>query len=423
MPLPSVLFCILALLLLQEAFLEAPIENLTVVEGQDLDLHCLVAGDNTSALQWSSPRWFVIFLDRQRGLKDKRYKLINSSKDQLSIRISNITTDDEGPYTCYHYGAAVTTKQVNVTVLAAPSRPLLEELTTRVHGGEEKIVLRCSTWGSKPPPRITWRLDNGVELFGDTQHQCESNGKKCNATSTLTVHTFSQKSTVTCVVRHKALGSGNLTAAVHLSHIQSTTDIVPTTSEFGTTSLKNPWHYTDNVLNITEGNFGTQRPSPSREADTPNSATTNGLNGTERNLSTQKPSPSPEDTAILNSNMTSGTNRTREGIVKKHSKLLPILVAALLSILFVAVLLFSVKLWKAHRAWKRENDSSDLTLESYKAKPNEDNHVQENRHVVGWKSSMKRGAEGAWRTSSKNSEESNGSVFEKQLPYIRETDL
>lgn len=55
-------------------------------------------------------------------------------------------------------------------------------------------------------------------ILGNTQHQCEDNGKKCNATSTLSVHTFSQKSTMTCVVRHKALGSGNLTATVHLSH-------------------------------------------------------------------------------------------------------------------------------------------------------------------------------------------------------------
>nr|XP_056716841.1 cytotoxic and regulatory T-cell molecule [Euleptes europaea] len=429
MPLSSVLFCILALLLLQEGFLEAPIESLTVVEGQDLDLHCVVGGDNSSVLQWSNPRWFVIFLDRVQGLKDKRYKLINSSTDHLSIRISNITTDDEGLYTCDHYGATVTTKVVNVTVLVAPSKPLLEESTIRVHSGEEIIILRCSTWRSKPFPQVTWLLDNGIELFGDTQHQCEGNGKKCNTTSTLTVHTFNQKSTLTCVVRHKALGRGNLTATVHLGHIKSTADIVPTTSEFGTTTLENPWHYTDNILNVTDGNFRTQMPHLSSKADTPNSTSTNGmsesdniLNVTEENFVAPTTSARNEMTT-QNPNSTSGTNLTREGILKEPSKLFPILVAALLSVLFVVVLLFLVKLWKAHREWKRENDSSDLTLESYKARPNEDNHVQENRKVVGWKSSKKSAAEGLWRTSSKNSEESNGSVFEKQLPYIKETDL
>ncbi|XP_054853976.1 cytotoxic and regulatory T-cell molecule [Eublepharis macularius] len=427
MPLSPMLFCILALLLLQEAFPEALIESLTVVEGQDLDLHCVVAGDNVSALQWSNPCWFVIFLDHQRGLKDQRYKLINSSKDHLSIRISNVTTGDEGLYTCYQYGAAVITKQVNVTVLAAPSKPLLEEST--VHGREEKMLLRCSTWGSKPPPQMTWLLDNGIELFGDTQHQCEGNGKKCNTTSTLAVHTFKEKSTVTCVIRHEALGRGNLTATVHLSRIKSTTDIIPTTSEFGMTTSDNPWHHTDNILNATEGNFWIQRRSPSSEADMPNSTTINGmsdsdiiLNVTERNFGAQTISASKE-TATQKPNSINGTNFTHEGIVKKPSKLLPILVAGLLLILFVIVLLLSVKLWKAHRAWKRENDSSELTLESYKVRPNEDNRLQENRHAFSRNSSKKRATEGSCRTSSKNSEESNESVFEKQLPYIKETDL
>uniref|UniRef100_A0ACB8EY59 Uncharacterized protein n=1 Tax=Sphaerodactylus townsendi TaxID=933632 RepID=A0ACB8EY59_9SAUR len=316
-----------------------------------MDLHCVVLGDNTSVLQWSKPP-FTIFLGRHQGLKDKRYQLINSSVDRLSVRISNVTTDDEGLYTCYHYGAEGTAKQVNVTILAAPSKPLLEESTIRAHNKEEIIILRCSTQKSKPRPQITWLLDNGIELFGDTHHQCEQNGKKCNTTSSLKVRTFNQKSTITCVVRHKALGGGNLTATIHLSHIKSTTDTVPTTSEFGMTTLEHPWRYTANILNMTEENFRTQRSPLSSKADTPNSTTTNGM---------------------------SGTNVTYEGFLKKPSKLLPILVATLLSILSVAVLLLLVKVWKAHREWKRENDSSDPTLENYKARPNEDNHAQ-NRH-------------------------------------------
>ncbi|XP_077162703.1 cytotoxic and regulatory T-cell molecule [Paroedura picta] len=472
MPVSSALFWVLALLLLQEASLDAPIENQTVVEGQDLDLHCVVAGDNTSSLQWTDPRYSVLFHDHQKGLKDNRYKLLNSSKDRLSIRLANTTTDDEGVYTCHHYTAAATTKLVNVIVLAAPSKPLLEEFPIRVHGGEENIILKCSTWGSKPPPQITWLLDNGIELFGDTRHQCEGNGKKYNSTSTLTVHTFNQKSTMTCVIRHKALGSGNLTATVYLSHTRNILNItegnfrtqrLSPNSELDTPNSTNNSGMSsksDSVFNTTEQNFGAHETSASNETMTqnPNSTTGSGngfnitqgnsstaasptsdkagalnftatnnpdkiLNVTDRNSSTQTPSPSPEAAATLNFNMTSGTNLTRERIVETTSKLLPILVAALLSVLFVAVLLFSVKLWKAHREWKRENDSSDLTLESYKVRPNEDNPKQENRHVIGWKSSMKRAAEGSWRTSSKNSEESNGSVFEKQLPYIRETDL
>ncbi|XP_048368484.1 cytotoxic and regulatory T-cell molecule isoform X1 [Sphaerodactylus townsendi] len=392
-----------------------------------MDLHCVVLGDNTSVLQWSKPP-FTIFLGRHQGLKDKRYQLINSSVDRLSVRISNVTTDDEGLYTCYHYGAEGTAKQVNVTILAAPSKPLLEESTIRAHNKEEIIILRCSTQKSKPRPQITWLLDNGIELFGDTHHQCEQNGKKCNTTSSLKVRTFNQKSTITCVVRHKALGGGNLTATIHLSHIKSTTDTVPTTSEFGMTTLEHPWRYTANILNMTEENFRTQRSPLSSKADTPNSTTTNGmseseniLNVTEGNFGAPTTSARNE-TATQDLNSTGGTNVTYEGFLKKPSKLLPILVATLLSILSVAVLLLLVKVWKAHREWKRENDSSDPTLENYKARPNEDNHAQ-NRHVASWRSSKKHASEESWHTSSKKSEESNGSVFEKQLPYIKGLDL
>lgn len=55
---------------LTEARLEAAVESQTVVEGQDLDLHCAVAGDNTSALEWSIHHKFVkflIFLNNQQG--------------------------------------------------------------------------------------------------------------------------------------------------------------------------------------------------------------------------------------------------------------------------------------------------------------------------------------------------------------------
>lgn len=52
--------------------------------------------------------------------------------------------------------------------------------------------------------------------------------------------------------------------------------------------------------------------------------------------------------------LSKGTNRTYEGFTKRSSSvLLPILVAALLSALFLIVLLFAVKLWKAHVVWKR----------------------------------------------------------------------
>uniref|UniRef100_A0A8C4YFE9 Cytotoxic and regulatory T cell molecule n=1 Tax=Gopherus evgoodei TaxID=1825980 RepID=A0A8C4YFE9_9SAUR len=194
-------------------FQEVHTESVTVEEGQDLSLQCDFTRDHESALEWSNPRGFVIFLKSHRGLKDHRYKLIHYSTNKLSISLSNVTVQDEGTYTCFYYDIPVKTKKVNVTVLAAPSKPQLEVSDIRTKGKEEKIVLSCLTKGSKPPPQITWLLNNGLEVYGDIKHQFEHDGKKCNTTSSLIVHAYNGDSTASCVIRHETLRGGKLIAS------------------------------------------------------------------------------------------------------------------------------------------------------------------------------------------------------------------
>ncbi|NXS80254.1 CRTAM protein, partial [Erpornis zantholeuca] len=265
-------------------------------------------------------------------LRDQRYKLLRYSEDELSIQLSNVTLRDEGTYRCFHYSKHFENKSQNVEILAAPSHPALEVSQDAGRG----IKLSCYTQGCKPQPQISWLLDNGIELPGDTRHQLGADGKKWSTSSTLRVLSYSPEVTASCIIQHPALRGEKLMASFRFQDLPSTEDAeVPSSSENPALSCPSE----DPAL-----------PSPPASPEVP---------AVPRHLTTQisVPEQNPES----------------KGIVRKEKNLLlPILVAALISVLLIIVLLFMVKLKKAHGVWKRENDVSEQTLESYKSRSNED---------------------------------------------------
>ncbi|KFZ67949.1 Cytotoxic and regulatory T-cell molecule, partial [Podiceps cristatus] len=258
-------------------------------------------------------------------LRDQRYKLIHYSKDELSIQLSNVTVHDEGIYKCFYYSIPFKSKNKTVVVLAAPSKPVLEVSRDT----ERSITLSCYTQGCKPQPQITWLLDNGIELPGDTKHKLEADGKKWTTTSMLTVLAYGPNSTASCIVHHQALRGEKLTVSFQFEDLPR---------------------------------MGSEQPTiPSAVPEDP-VVTSPAVTPTQQNLQ-----PNITSTSKFEQDLKS------EGIKKKNNDLLlPVLVAALICVLLIIVLLFMRKLKKAHGVWKRENDVSEQTLESYKSKSNED---------------------------------------------------
>ncbi|NWU77893.1 CRTAM protein, partial [Onychorhynchus coronatus] len=255
-------------------------------------------------------------------LRDKRYKLIHYSKDELSIQLSPVTVHDEGSYKCFYYGRPFKSKAQPVEVLAAPSNPVLEVSQDTERG----LTLSCYTQGCKPQPRVSWLLDNGMELPGDTRHKLGADGKKWSTTSTLTVLSYGPNATASCIIHHPALRGEKLTATFHFQDLPR----MGTPSSF-------PLH----PPAAPEGPAGTSSAPPPAQQNLP---------------------PDP----------TSDYPKSKGTIKKEKNLLLPILVAALIFVLLIIVLLFMMKLKKAHGVWKRENDVSEQTLESYKSRSNED---------------------------------------------------
>ncbi|XP_056365432.1 cytotoxic and regulatory T-cell molecule isoform X3 [Oenanthe melanoleuca] len=212
MTVPGVL---LTLLLLQGA----AGDSVTLKEGENLNLHCSFStlSSTSSTLQWLNPDGFTIFLNAQQALRDQRYKLLHYSKDELSIQLCNVTVQDEGIYSCFSYSSHFQSRRHNVQVLAAPSHPVLEVSQDEGRG----IKLSCYTQGSKPQPQISWLLDNGIELTGDTKHQLGADGKKWSTSSTLRILSYSPQGTASCILQHPALGGERLMASLPFQDLPS----------------------------------------------------------------------------------------------------------------------------------------------------------------------------------------------------------
>lgn len=344
---------------LQEAFLTNHTETITVEEGQTLTLNCVVSQANSTSLQWIAPSGFTIFLNEHPALKNSKYRLLHHSSHQLSISVPNVTQEDEGVYKCLQYSSSVRTKDVKVIVLATPVEPVLEASVTRMQNGDEYVTLNCSTIRSKPPPRITWLIGNNIEIHGEIHKKCESDGKKCNSTSTLTVRTHAKNSTVDCIIRHKGLQGRKLVA---------------------------PFRFEDLVTDQETASDAPEKSSPSSQDPQQPTSTVAIL----EDSSTSETSKEQEEQTTQGLDLPTGANPQYAGLVRKKSGIvLLILVSFLIFILFIIVQLFIMKLRKAHVVWKRENEISEHTLESYRSRSNNEETSSQEKSSQSQTSSAK----------------------------------
>ncbi|XP_072740950.1 cytotoxic and regulatory T-cell molecule [Ciconia boyciana] len=434
---------VVTLFLMQGDFPGAGSETITLKEGEDLNLRCTLSSDDRSARQWLNPHGFAIFLNSQQALRDQRYKLTHYSKDELSIQLSNVTVHDEGVYKCFYYGIPFKSENKTVKVLAAPSNPVLDVSQDT----ERSVTLSCYTQGCKPQPRITWLLDNGIELPGDTKHKLEADGKKWTTTSTLTVLAYGPNSTASCIIRHQALREEKRMVSFRFEDLPRTvtkTNPAPAALEVDTRVSENEQSTVTAAMSDLNSSTASAPSYPQHTGSEPTPAaaekeelagsssyrvpngTETAFNGnvTEEELSrTEASLPSENVTAV--SIITFEQDLKSEGIQKKENNLLlPILVAALIFVLLIIVLLFMRKLKKAHGVWKRENDVSEQTLESYKSKSNEDSPGHEtNGHVVNQKPNVQYVTEGYVETTQKNPRDKNIAVSEELFGCGKETNV
>ncbi|RMB92032.1 hypothetical protein DUI87_31561 [Hirundo rustica rustica] len=468
---PGVLLT-LPLLLLQGGFPGAACDPVTLKEGENLNLRCTFStpsSSSNSTLQWLNPQGFTIFLNAQQVLRDQRYKLLRHSEDELSIQLSNVTVQDEGIYSCFYYSSHFKSKSQNVEILAAPSHPVLEVSQDSGRG----IKLSCHTQGCKPQPQISWLLDNGIELPGCNKSTGLSEDAEVPSPSG---NPAVPSSPANPGFSSPSASSPEIPAPPHPSNFQhlyiprrsssfpslstsqkdpeapspSTSPKDPEVSSPSTSpenpGFSNPSASPENpeVSSPSTSQKDPEASSPSAPPEDPavpssapaqpnlpgatseGTGTAPSANGTEEEPPGTEVSPPRENTTGIS---TLGQSPESKGFVKKEKNLLlPILVAALIFVLLVIVLLFMVKLKKAHGVWKRENDVSEQTLESYKSRSNEESPGHEkNGQAVNPKSNMQYVTEGHVETPEKIPEtpEKNpgGKNVAKMFECGRETDV
>uniref|UniRef100_A0A4W5RI83 Ig-like domain-containing protein n=1 Tax=Hucho hucho TaxID=62062 RepID=A0A4W5RI83_9TELE len=361
------------------------VQHLTVMEGETLTMKCHIINAEGSHVEWKNPDGHVMFFNNQKALKDKRYKIVNLSESDFSVSVSDVTFKDGGLYTCLHYSHKVSVaERVNVTVLGKPKLEITE------HNG--KTAIKCSAVGNGHPPKISWLLESGLEMYAQPQSQHLLDKNTYSSLDILHVQSHKRRVTLKCIVRHPALHNSSLMNFVKIgqnsteeshsttraSHWLSTgLPEVPTTT---TTTTVSRWH---SAQVSTETPTATALDWPNTEGSP---ASTPDLQLNSFPHSCQPAHSVFEATGYTLANDSSGSRSffndtdTQRGT---GALLLIFLVTCLILGLLVVVSLFVIKLRRAHILWKKENEDSDQSVESNRSKSSNEEKQSRGRRGNG----------------------------------------
>ncbi|XP_056402889.1 cell adhesion molecule 3 isoform X2 [Hyla sarda] len=180
--------------------------DVKVATGGKMTLTCTVEDHEESSLQWSNPAQQTLYFGEKRALRDNRIQLVKSTKNELSISISNVALSDEGEYTCSIFTMPVRTARAMVTVLGVPQEPQITGYERPIKENQN-ADLRCITSGSKPAANIKW-YKGPEELEGARNSETrDANGKTFTVVSLISfpVTKADDQVEITCTVGHESM--------------------------------------------------------------------------------------------------------------------------------------------------------------------------------------------------------------------------
>ncbi|XP_037543650.1 cytotoxic and regulatory T-cell molecule [Nematolebias whitei] len=336
-------------------------QAVTVVKGQTVTFRCTMTNAHRTHVEWKNPDGHIMFFNERKVLWDKRYSIVKLSQSEFSISISNVSFKDGGNYTCCQYKQKPVEKTVELTVLDHP------RLSVTKHEG--KHVIKCSAQGNHHPPQISWEFDHQPEF---TAHglNVHHEDKKYVSTDFLHVYPVKNRVTVKCLVRHPALHNKTLMTFVQIGrekrNIRTTRPRLSTVQPEESTAglgLTSSWSSPATGPSFTVRQTFSSTGLVPATASSPN--TTDGT-------SVSEPAPNITVYNTARTNTTESRGADLQTGTRRTSHVLLLLVTSLILGLLVVVLFFTVKLRRAHVAWKRENEESDPSEESSKSKSSQE---------------------------------------------------
>ncbi|XP_046717854.1 cytotoxic and regulatory T-cell molecule [Silurus meridionalis] len=386
------------------------LKHISVMRGDTLTLTCPIKSMK-DAVEWRNPDGLIMFFNKDKVLKEKRNQFVALTKSKFSIQVTDITFRNGGVYKCLRYNKQASTKRYKVIVVGAPKLEKFEQ--------EDKVIVKCSASANEHPPKLSWIMDNGLEIHPLPYYELKNASNKFTASSQLNVNIPKKRVTVKCVVRHPALYGSTVENFIHLGmqnedtttsskHLTTTlgsteSTVIPTI--FSSTSFTNS-HSESKTTNdskttvneTTEDTSSNGRTSILSNNTTANETTetiSETTEGTSANKTTEILSETTEGTQLNTSIESSSNNTGNENLhvdrqrKKGNSALLVMLVTCLIICLFVVLTFFLVRLRKAHVAWKKENEESDQSVESSKSKSSsEERQKQQQRGQGFWNTSF-----------------------------------
>ncbi|XP_067126819.1 nephrin-like isoform X3 [Centruroides vittatus] len=195
----------------QHQYFRVSPKDTETVEGQNVELHCLI-GNQAGSVQWSKDG----FLLEIPGYP--RYTMVTDEKHGIyNLLIRDVRLDDEGEFQCQVNTVGPTDDQKPIRANARLRVLIPPRIITinNIPGDHQieivegvKVTLICEARGSKPPTQLKWYWKNMEPVPEPTKESITDDGhRKFSTSSLITVHPKQEDADATyvCEAHHPAL--------------------------------------------------------------------------------------------------------------------------------------------------------------------------------------------------------------------------